>query len=111
MPDHCAKIVKRVMRSLEETTDPDQLVTAYFDAEHDIVVQATRETLEATDEFVSDAVIAERVEAELVEMLRFPKGGAGVGLLPTLYVHRGAVAVASAIVAATSALMAFLFLF
>ena len=80
MLDHRAKIVKRVMRSLEETTDPDRLV-------------------------------AERVEAELVEMLRFPKGGAGGGLLPTLYVHRGAVAVASALVAATSALMAFLFLF
>ena len=49
MPDHRAKIVKRVMRSLEEATDPDRLVTEYFDAEHDIVVQATRETLEATD--------------------------------------------------------------
>ncbi len=111
MPDHRAKIVKRVMRSLEEATDPDRLVTEYFDAEHDIAVQATRETLEATDEFVSDAVIAERVEAELVEMLRFPKGGAGGGLLPTLYVHRGAVAVASALVAATSAFVAFFFLF
>ena len=110
MPDHHAEIVKRVMRSLEDTTDPDLLVTAYFDADHDIVVQATRETLEATDEFVSDAVIAERVEAELVEMLRFPKGGAGGGLLPTLYVNRGAVAVASTLVAATSALIAFLFL-
>ena len=111
MPDHRAEIVRRVMRSLEETTDPDQLVAAYFDAEHDIVVEATRETLEATDEFVSDAVIAERVEAELVEMLRFPKGGAGGGILPTLYIHRGAVAVASTLVAATAALMALLWLF
>lgn len=111
MLDHHAKIVKRVMRSLEDTTDPDRLVTDYFDAEHDIVVQATRETLEATDEVVSDAVIAERVEAELVEMLRFPQGRSGGGLLPTLYVHRGAVAVASTLLAATSALMAFLLLF
>ncbi len=110
MQDHHAEIVKRVMRSLEETTDPDKLVTAYFDAEHDIVVQATRETLEATDEFVSDAAIAERVEAELVEMLRFPKAGAGGGVVPTLYVHRGAVAVVSALVAAASALRAFLWL-
>ncbi len=110
MPDHRAEIVKRVMRSLEETTDPDQLVTAYFDAEHDIVVQATRETLEATGEFVSEAVIAERVEAELVEALRFPKGGAHGGLLPTLYVHRGAVAVASGLVAVMSVLMALFFL-
>ena len=110
MPDHRAEIVKRVMRSLEDTTDPDQLVSAYFDAEHEIVVQATRETLEATDEFVSDAVIAERVESELVEMLRFPKGGAGGGLLPTLYVHRGAVAVTGTLVAAASALTAFLWL-
>ena len=39
MSDHRAEIVKRVMRSLEDTTDPDQLVNAYFDAEHDIVVQ------------------------------------------------------------------------
>ena len=111
MLDHRAEIVKRVMRSLEETTDPDQLVTAYFDAEHEIVVQATRETLEATDEFVSDAVIAERVEAELVEMLRFPKGGAGGGLLPTLYVHRRAVALASTLVAATSVVLALVWLF
>ena len=110
MPDHRAEIVKRVMRSLEDTTDPDQLVSAYFDAEHEIVVQATRETLEATDEFVSDAVIAERVESELVEMLRFPKGGAGAGLLPTLYVHRAAVAVTGTLVAAASSLMAFLWL-
>ena len=111
MLDHRAEIVKRVMCSLEDTTDPDQLLTAYFDAEHDIVVGAARETLEATDEFVSDAVIAERVEEALVEMLRFPTRGAGGGLLPTLYVHRGAVAVASTLVAVTSALLALLFLF
>ena len=49
MPEHRAEIVKRVMRSLKDTTDPDQLVTAYFDAEHDIVVAAARETLEAAD--------------------------------------------------------------
>ncbi len=92
MTDHRTEIVKRVMRSLEETADPEALVTAYFDAEHDIVVEATRQTLEATGESVSEVMIAERVETELVEALRFPKGGAGGGLLPTLYVHRGAVA-------------------
>ena len=41
MPDHRAEIVKRVMRSLEETTDPDRLVTEYFDAEHGESVIAT----------------------------------------------------------------------
>jgi len=111
MSDHRAEIVKRVMRSLEDTTDPDQLVNAYFDAEHDIVVQATRETLEATNDFLSEAVIAERVESELVEILRFPRGGAGGGLLPTLYAHRRAVAVTGTLVAATSAPMALFWLF
>ncbi len=65
MTDHRTEIVKRVMRSLEETTDPEELVAAYFDAERDIVVQATQQTLEATGESVSQAVIAERVETEL----------------------------------------------
>ncbi len=89
MTDHHTEIVKRVMCSLEETTDPEELVAAYFDVDQDVVVQATKQNLEATGESVSAAVIAERVETELVEALRLPKGGAGGGLLPTLYVHRG----------------------
>jgi len=109
MTDHRTEIVKRVMRSLEETTDPEELVAAYFDVDHDIVVQATQQTLEATGESVTQAVIAERVETELVEALRFPKGGAGGGLLPTLYVHRGAVAVATTLVTIGSALLFLLF--
>ena len=71
MPEHRAEIVKRVMRSLEDTTDPDQLLTAYFDAEHDIVVGAARETLEATDEFVSDAGSGWRASSDA---LRAPWG-------------------------------------
>ena len=110
MTDHRTEIVKRVMRSLEETNDPAELVTAYFDADTDIVVQATRQTLEATGEAPSEAMIVERVETELVEALRFPKGGAGGGLLPMLYVHRGAVALATTLVTLGSALL-FLFLF
>jgi hypothetical protein len=37
MTDHRTEIDKRVMRSLEETTDPEELVSAYFDVDHDIV--------------------------------------------------------------------------
>ena len=106
--DHRTEIVKQVMRSLEETTDPEELVSAYFDAEREIVVQVTQQTLEATGESPSRAVITERVEAELVEALRFPKGRAGGGLLPTLYVHRGVVALATTLVTIGSALL-FLF--
>lgn len=43
MPEHRAEVVKRVMRSLEETTDPDQLVTACFDAEHEAKESELRE--------------------------------------------------------------------
>ncbi len=111
MTDHRTEIVKRVMRSLEETADPEALVTAYFDAEHDIVVEATQQTLEATGESVSEAMIAECVETELVEALRFPKGGTGGGLLPTLYVHRGATAVATTVAAMATALFLLFLLF
>ena len=111
MSDHHAEIVKRVMRSLENTVDPEELVTAYFDAEHDVVVQATQQTLGATGEHVSQTVIAERVEAEMIEALRFPRGGAGGGLLPTLYVHRGAVAAVGTLVVFATALTAFFLLF
>lgn len=109
MTDHRTEIVKRVMRSLEDATDPRELVSAYFDADRDIVVQATQQTLEATGESLSEAMIAERVETELVEALRFPKDGAGGGLLPTLYIHRGAVAVATTLVTIGSALVFLLF--
>jgi hypothetical protein len=44
MTDHRTEIVKRVMRFLEETTDPEELVSAYFDVDHDMVVQATQQT-------------------------------------------------------------------
>jgi len=32
------------MRFLEETTDPEELVSAYFDVDHDMVVPATQQT-------------------------------------------------------------------
>jgi len=44
MTDHRTEIVKRVMRFLEETTDPEELVSAYFDVDHDMVVPATQQT-------------------------------------------------------------------
>jgi len=89
--DHRSRIVKRVVHSLEQTRHPETLVWQYFEGERDALVQATLQTLAATREDMPEETIEEAVEAELVEALRYPTHRPG-GVLPALWVHRGAAA-------------------
>jgi hypothetical protein len=50
VPKHREKIVKRVVQALDETRDLDTLVWSYFDEDRDVVIEAARQTLEATRE-------------------------------------------------------------
>ena len=103
MSDHRDQIVKRVVHALEEGQHPETLAWSYFDEDRDVVIDAARQTLEATREDASPERVAAVVDRELIEALRFP-GNAGRGLLPALYVHRGAIAIGSVITALASAL-------
>lgn len=84
-------VVKRVMHALEDERDPESLVHAYFERERDVVLQAARQTLEATDEPTDAEHLAEVVDRELIEGLRFPTRPPG-GLPARLYVHRRRIA-------------------
>jgi aromatic ring-cleaving dioxygenase len=87
MSNHRSQIVKRVMHALDETQDPEELVWAYFDADREAVIEATRQTLAATRDDTSQAKVAETVDRELLELLRFPVSRSG-GLMPWLIMHR-----------------------
>ena len=91
------QLVKRVVHALEETHDPGSLVWRYFDEDRDVVIQATQQTLEATREEVSSEKVAAVVDKELIDALRFPTEPR-TGFATTLYIRRGTVAVASALV-------------
>ena len=95
MGKHRDQLVKRVVHALEETHDPDSLVWAYFDEDRDVVIEAARQTLEATREDVSTEKVAAVIDKELIDALRFPEGGGG-GLAMSLYLHRGRVALGTA---------------
>ena len=97
MGKHREQLVKRVVHALEETHDPDSLVWAYFDEERDVVIEAARQTLEATREDVSADRVAAVVDRELIDALRFPEGPRG-GLAMSMYLHRGRVAIGTAAV-------------
>jgi len=97
VPKHREKIVKRVVQALDETRDPDTLVWSYFDEDRDVVIEAARQTLEATREYVSAERVAAVVDKELIDALRFPtRARASVAI--SLYLHRGRVALGSAAV-------------
>lgn len=102
MTDHRSEIVKRVMHALDDTQDPDALVWAYFDADRQAVIEATRQTLEATRDDASEARVAEVVDQELLEALRFPviHRGGSVGVVPWLIMHRVGVTWTSIFIAA-----------
>ena len=102
MSDDRAGIVRRVVRSLEETRDPERLVWSYFESDRDALIEATRETLEATREDTSPEKIEEAVERELIEGLRYPPVS-GRGFLPWLWIRRR-VAAACAVAIALAAL-------
>jgi hypothetical protein len=87
MADHRTEIVKRVMHALDETQDPDALVWAYFDADREAVIEATRQTLAATRDDKSEAEVAEVVDRELLELLRFPAVHSR-GMIPWMIMHR-----------------------
>ena len=108
MSDPRARIVHRVVRSLEEGRDPESLVWAHFDADRDALVEATRQTLEATREDTSEARIQEALDRELIEALRYPPAS-GRGPLPHLWVRRGLAATGAA-AALAAFLLAFLLL-
>ena len=93
MSEHRDQIVKRVVHALEETRDPDSLVWSYFDEDRDVVIDAARQTLEATREDASYERVAAAVDRELIEALRFPPAIRG-GLPARLYIHRAPVALA-----------------
>lgn len=100
-------IVQRVIQSLDAARDPESLVWQYFDADRDAVVEATRQTLEATREDTDPAKIAEVLDRELIEALRFPAEAPG-GLLARLYVRRGLVAGVGLLLALAAAVAALL---
>lgn len=87
MTDQRSRIVKRVVRSLEDGQDPDTLVWSYFEADRQALIEATRQTLAATREDTPDAKIEEAVERELVDALRYPERRRG-GVVANLWVHR-----------------------
>ena len=91
MADHHDRIVRRVVTSLEATNDPEALVWQYFDRDRAVVIEAARQTLEATREDASLDRVEAAVDRELVESLRFPPNPRG-GLPALLYVQRGKVA-------------------
>ena len=64
---------------------------------------ATRQTLEATREDVTEERLAAVVDRELIEALRFPVDRKA-GWLPTLYLHRRAAAIVTTLVTAGAAL-------
>jgi len=103
MTDHRSQIVKRVMRSLEEVHDPESLVRAYFEDEREVLIEAARETIEATGEETTYEKVSEAVDHELLEALRFPTSRR-VGVLPLMAIHRGVVSLAVAVLAALGAL-------
>lgn len=96
--EHRDLIVRRVVHALEETRDPEALVHAYFDEDRDAVIEATRQTLEATREEVSPEKVAAIVDRELIEGLRFPVDRRR-SLAASLYIHRGKAALAATLAA------------
>lgn len=90
------KLVKRVVQALGESHDPDSLVWSYFDEDRDVVIEAARQTLEATREDVSSERVAAVVDKELINALRFPDRPRGTAV--SLYLHRVPIAVGTAIV-------------
>lgn len=91
------QLVKRVVHALEESQDPKALVWSYFDEDRAHVIEAARQTLEATREEVSTEKVASVVDKELIEALRFPKE-VRRGLPVALFLNRGTIAVGSALV-------------
>ena len=101
---HHHELVQRVIHSLEDSSDPDALVWAYFDEDRDAVIQAAVQTLEATREDADPARVARAVDKELIEGLRFPVNAPG-GLLPSLYLRRGRVTALLLVIVAVTALV------
>ena len=101
---HHHELVQRVIHSLEDSSDPDALVWAYFDEDRDAVIQAAVQTLEATREDADPARVARAVDKELIEGLRFPPNPPG-GLLPALYLRRGQLAALFVVILAAAALV------
>lgn len=87
MTEHRDQIVRRVVHSLEVARDPDSLVWSYFDEDRDVVIEAARQTLEATREDSSYERVSAAVDRELIEALRFPPA-ARSGLPAAIYIHR-----------------------
>ena len=105
MTEQRDQIVRRVVHALADDADPAELVREYFDADRSVVVEATRQTLEATGEDVPEERLAATVDRELIEALRLPPE-AGSGALPSLYLNRRKVAVVSAVLAALASALA-----
>jgi hypothetical protein len=103
---HRDHLVRRVVHALEDTHDPDSLVWRYFDEERDVVIEAARQTLEATREDVSTEKVASVVDKELIEALRVPEHPRR-GVAVSIYLHRGRAALATALVT-IGTLLAFL---
>ncbi len=97
------QIVKRVVHSLEESNDPADVVRAYFDTDREVVLEAARQTLEATRDEVTEDRLAAVVDKELIEALRFP-AERRLGVLPVLFLHRRKVAFASSLIAIATTL-------
>lgn len=109
MTEQRDQIVKRVMYALEEDQDPGVLVHSYFDDDRKAVLEAARQTLDATGEHPDDARLEEVVDRELIEALRLPERTQG-GFLPTLYVQRGRLARGAGILLAVLAVLAVILL-
>jgi hypothetical protein len=105
--DERARIVKRVVRALDESEAPDSLVWSYFESDREALVEATRQTLEATREDASPERIDDALERELVEALRYP-ARTDRGVLPHLWVHRRAWATGVVTLIAAALLVVFL---
>jgi precorrin isomerase len=104
--EHRDQIVKRVVHALDERRDPNALVWAYFDEDRDVMIEAARQTLEATREDASMERVAAAVDRELIEALRFPPNPPR-GLSMSLYINRGRAALAT-VVATVGTLLALL---
>ena len=99
MSSHSDVIVRRVVDAMDPSVRGESVVHDHFDRDRRAVIDAAMETLEATGESVPRQQIEQAVDREMIEALRLPDT-VDQGLLPWMYIRRGRIGAALALVAA-----------
>ena len=109
MAEERTDIVKRVVASLAADDDVQTSLDRYLERDGAILVEAIAETLHATRDDVTEADIERRLEETILDELRWrPRLVGWRRHVATIWVSRGALTLASAVVAALSLILAFL---